>query len=254
MTEGFTVKAGQFEGPLDLLLNLIEKRKLHISEVSLAQVTDDYIQHIETFDKVSTASIAQFILTASTLVLIKSKALLPKVSITQEENESMEELELRLKLLQLFRTLGNTHIGPRFGSALLYAKKKRSQHIDVVFSPPKKTIISTESLLEAMSSVIAALPKQEHIPQTTVRKIISLEETIGNLLNRVQQGLKMGFKEYAGVNKNNKKIPIEKRPTIIVTFLAVLELARRGALQVSQQEQFGDISLETLTVDTPRYV
>ena len=252
MSGQFLVRTGEFEGPLDLLLNLIEKRKLHISDVSLAQVTDDFIGHTEGLANVTTADIAQFILTAATLMLIKSRALLPKVKLSQEENASMEKLELRLKLLQIFRDLGASHIKRLFGKHILFDRKKSTQSEAVVFSPP--TTLSAEKLEEGISSALLSLPIQESLPQTTVRKVVSLEETMSNLLNRVQEGLKMDFREFTGARGSKKRISGEKKQHIIVSFLAVLELARRGALTISQNEQFGDISLETLDVDTPRYV
>ena len=73
----FTVKTQSFEGPLDLLLDLIEKRKLFINDISLVKVTDDFIAHVRQFENLPMAESAHFILVASTLLLIKSKSLLP---------------------------------------------------------------------------------------------------------------------------------------------------------------------------------
>ena len=81
----FKVKTSSFEGPLDLLLDLIEKRKLFINDVSLAKVTDDFIAHIKQFDDLPMAESAHFILIASTLLLIKSKSLLQELNLTEEE-------------------------------------------------------------------------------------------------------------------------------------------------------------------------
>jgi len=81
----FTIKTESFEGPLDLLLDLIEKRKLYISDISLAKVTDDFIEHIKNIGGIEIGESAHFILVASTLLLIKSKSLLPELALTEEE-------------------------------------------------------------------------------------------------------------------------------------------------------------------------
>src|SRR5210317_1605912 len=91
----FQIKTEVFEGPLDLLLQLVEKRKLFINDVSLAKVTEDYIDYVNAVERFPMADAAQFILIASTLLLLKSKSLLPSISLTDEEEESIENLERR---------------------------------------------------------------------------------------------------------------------------------------------------------------
>src|ERR1035437_2753511 len=99
----FTIKTQSFEGPLDLLLDLIEKRKLFINDISLAQVTDDFISHIKQGTGVSMGESAHFILVASTLLLIKSKSLLPDLNLTDEEQGDISDLERRLKMYKCIK-------------------------------------------------------------------------------------------------------------------------------------------------------
>src|SRR6478609_2971026 len=94
----FAVKTPVYEGPLDLLLDLVEKRKLFVSDVSLAQVTDDFIKYIESHEEFPISESAEFIVIASTLMLVKSRSLLPMLELTQEEEASIEDLEKRLVL------------------------------------------------------------------------------------------------------------------------------------------------------------
>src|SRR3989344_4073772 len=101
----FKVKVGMFEGPLDLLLSLIEERKLHINDVSLAAVTDEYINYVKSLSELPVAQTANFILVASTLLLIKSQSLLPVLDLTPEEQGSIDDLERRLKLHKIFKEL-----------------------------------------------------------------------------------------------------------------------------------------------------
>src|SRR3989344_7391616 len=93
----FKIKTEIFEGPLDLLLNLIEKHKVFINDVSLTKVTDDFINYIKSFANLPISHTANFILVASTLLLLKSRSLLPILELSPEEEQSITDLETRLK-------------------------------------------------------------------------------------------------------------------------------------------------------------
>ncbi len=99
----YRVKTEKFEGPLDTLLNLIEEKKLSIGEISLARVYEDFLVHVKTFIHLPKEEIASFLVVASVLMLIKSRALIPSLELSEEEKGSIEELENRLQLLREFR-------------------------------------------------------------------------------------------------------------------------------------------------------
>jgi segregation and condensation protein A len=244
MEKDFAIKVGEFEGPLDLLLALIEKKKMHISEVSLAQVTEDYISHLQQFadeQNKQMGKTADFILIASTLMLIKSLSLLPSLSLTPEESESVNDLEYRLKLLQLFKDLG-AHIKDRFNQQVIFYREP-NKNVQIVFSPTKE--ISLENLLAGAKTVINNLPKKEILPKTTIKKIISLEEVIENLTQRVQSALRMKFSDFASVTKKDKI-------TVVICFLGMLELVKQGIIEAKQDNLFNDIEMETKQVAVPR--
>src|SRR5665213_2458332 len=102
-TPAFTLETEQFVGPLESLLNMIEDRKLSVSEISLAEVCDAYLAYVEKLPEMPLGETAQFILVASTLLLIKSRTLLPSLELSTEERESVEELERRLARYALIR-------------------------------------------------------------------------------------------------------------------------------------------------------
>ena len=242
MNSAFSVKLQSFEGPLDLLLDLIEKRKLHISDISLAKVADDFISYIQQFEHFPLEQSAHFILIASTLLLIKSKSLLPSLQLTEEEQGSIHDLEERLKIYKRVKELGQ-HIKDRFGKQIMFPKQQ-SKIVTPVFSPDKQT--SMPSLVAAVKSVLANLPKKEFMPKVLVKKVISLEEMIGNLTERVKTSLKMSFREFAKIGK-------EEKVTVIVSFLAMLELVKQGVIMVHQEGKFSDIHMETQDIGVPRY-
>src|SRR3989344_7594620 len=143
----FTVKTPHFEGPLELLLDLIERRKLFINDISLAAVTDDYLAYLEGRKEAGAplSEIAHFILIASTLLLIKSKSLLPSLSLTEEETESMEDLERRLRLYRRVKELAG-EVGERWGKNILWARSA-TRPVEIVFAPPPT--LSSATLADA---------------------------------------------------------------------------------------------------------
>src|SRR3989338_8652932 len=147
----FTIKQERFEGPLDLLLTLIERRQLHIGDVVLSKVTDDFIGYVKSFVEFPIAESAQFAYIASTLLLIKSKALLPQLSLSHEEEVSIEDLQNRLRLLQRFRELSR-HVRDRFGASPLYPLAERE--VTAVFAPPKG--VSPSLMLQSVRAVLAS--------------------------------------------------------------------------------------------------
>lgn len=238
----FTVKTHSFEGPLDLLLDLIEKRKLFINDIALAKVTDDFISHVKQFENLPMGESAHFILVASTLLLIKSKSLLPELALTEEEQGDIHDLETRLKIYKRIKE-ASIHISKIFGEEIIFPQSQ-SQPANPVFAPaPEFTL---EKALFSLKDLINRLPKKETLPQHVVQKVVSIEEMIGTLTNRITGALRMSFKEFTKEHKEN-------RVNVIVSFLAMLELVKEGILHVSQESNFGDIQMETKDVGVPRY-
>lgn len=242
MTEDFTVKQAGFEGPLELLLSLIEKRKLPINDVSLASVTDDYIQYIENRGEFSLTQTSHFVLIASTLLLIKSKSLLPTLELTEEEEEDIEDLERRLILYKQIKDL-SVAVRQMFGTHILFELRQHKTKT-IVFSPSKD--ITQKTLCESVENVIRSLPKVTLNPEATIRKVVSLEEMIESLTERIGKSLRLSFTDFSQIGKREK---VE----VIVSFLAMLELVKQGIINAEQQEQFADITMETDTVGVPQY-
>jgi segregation and condensation protein A len=242
LENSFKIKTEVFEGPLDLLLNLIEKRKLFINDIALSKVADDYIAYLRNLEKFPIADSADFLVIASTLLLIKSKSLLPNLSLSEEEQSDVNDLERRLKIYQRIKEL-SVHIKNQFGKDIIFAPEPRKAI--AVFSPDQT--MTKDNLLTAIIFVIKALPKKaEDIPKAIVRKVISLEEMIGNLTDRIQSSIKLSFREFAKVGK-------EERVNVIISFLAMLELVKQGIVSVKQNNQFEDIEIETQQTGVPHY-
>jgi segregation and condensation protein A len=242
--EQFRIKTEVFEGPLDLLLSLIEKRKLLINDISLAAVTDGYLSYLKDRGAFPIGDAANFILVAATLVLIKSKSLLPVLALTSEEEQSISDLEDRLKLYQRIKDL-SIGIKERFGRNIIFRKTERKDPV-IVFSPPEGLALS--GIAAAMQGVVAGLPKPDIRPKATVRKVVSLEEMIGNLAERMAKTLKMSFFGFSGKGRETTE-----KVHVIISFLALLELVKRGAIEANQENAFSDISMETRELGVPQY-
>lgn len=239
--ETYTVRTTVFEGPLDVLLALIEKRKLLINDISLARVTDDFIEHVNVEGNVPLAHRAHFVLIAATLLLIKSKSLIPALELSEEEQESVHDLERRLKLHKRCKELARG-IDEQFGASMLFSPHERQ--IEIIFAPAKDMGIAP--LHEAIQGVLMALPKQAPVSSAVVEHVVSLEAMIDELSSRISKSLTMSFTEFSG----NKK---EKKVDVIVGFLAMLELVKQGAISVTQHSLFSDITMESEVVSTPHY-
>lgn len=235
----FVIKHEQFEGPLDLLLTLIEKRKLFVNDISLSKVTDDYVEYLQK-NSFTMGDAASFILIASTLLLIKSKSLLPALTLTDDEEKDISDLQTRLSLYEIHRS-ASVKIKELFGKKILFARN-RPKVIDPVFSPDQSmTLVNLHSSIQ---HVLNSLPKKEKLPEVKVKKTMSLEEMIDNLSTRIQSSLRMSFKDFS---KTKEKVEV------IVGFLALLELVKNGAIQAEQGEHFSDIHMESNNIGIPRY-
>lgn len=238
----FTVKQERFEGPLELLLDLIEKRRLFVSDVSLAQVADDYIAYVRNLADFPVADSAHFVLVASTLLLIKSKSLLPTLNLTVEEQANVQDLEHRLKMLEKVRE-ASVGVKALFGARFLFSRSERA--LAPTFSPDAD--MTADNLFAAVGRVLAHLPKKEFLPKVLVDKVMSLEDMIGSLTERINSSLKMSFRDFSG------SVGKAERVHVIVSFLAMLELVKQGVIQVSQERHFDDIQMQTESLGVPRY-
>ena len=234
-SSAYKVKTGTFEGPLGLLLNLIEKRKLFINDLSLAQVTEDYLNYVNKLENIDSEEVASFIVVAATLILIKSKSLLPNLDLTSEEEGDIHNLEERLRLYKIF-TEQSLKVKSIFGKNIIFAPLERK--IDtLVFLPDEQ--ITKENMMTLVHSVMGAIPQKIFLPKVEVKKIISIEEMIDKLTERIQNSIKMNFKDFAGMGGTR-----EEKITVIVGFLAMLELVRNGILHAVQENNSADIIIE----------
>jgi len=240
-TESYTIKTSAFEGPLGLLLSLVEKRKLFINDVSLAEVTDDYINYVNNLTGIHPGEISSFIIVAATLILIKSKSLLPTLDLSAEEKGDIKNLQDRLQLYELFSKL-SLHILNNFGKKILFAPLERKSDM-IVFLPDDQ--ITPESMMVFVGEVLGRIPKPVFLPEIEVKKVVNIKEMIDSLTDRIEKSLKMNFRDFSGMSAQGGHVRSrEEKINIIVSFLAMLELVRNGLLNAIQENHAADIIIE----------
>lgn len=238
----FTVRQQSFEGPLELLLTLIKKRKLHVSDVSLAQVTDDFIFYVQGADR-HVDDTSKFVQTISTLLLLKSRSILPHVKLSVEEEREVEDLEERLQLYEkLVKVTRDLEIA--FNEETTTLKKRRIKDNDKVeFTPTDEVQIS--SLHTAIRALLEKMPSPLKLPQARVVKKISLKEVLASLQARIESRFTTTFNE----------VSVDARDSLerVVHFLALLELVKGGIIIAEQDEPLSEIRIHKQQVTIPTY-
>jgi segregation and condensation protein A len=242
------VSIQNFSGPLDLLLQLVEKKNLAITELSLAQVTQEYVTFLSEQKEINSEDLADFLVIASTLLLIKSRSLLPSLALASDEEAEIMDLETRLKIYKLYKEAGGK-IKEMFKKEIFILNRSSWKNIEARFLPPPHC--SLESLNIAFLKIIRQVQIEEAKPlaEKKIRKIISLEERIKELIKRITQGGTFQLQDLT--REKQDKVDGLTTPTIdseksrkidlILTFLAVLHLAKQKIIKIKQKDNFGEI-------------
>ena len=230
----YAVKLQTFEGPLDVLLELIEKEKMDISDISLTRVTGQFLEYIRSVQEKDPHHISDFLVVAAKLVLIKSKTLLPFLEVSAEEEAEMTDLKEKLESYKKIKE-GARQI------ALLERKLHIAYHRAsglrdvVVFMPPAG--VTAEALRELLAQLEAARAADSQTPKLEEQKItavISFEEKLQEIKKRLEHGIEERFRALADP---------ESKMHMIVAFLAVLELVRQNVVFAKQSAAYGEILL-----------
>ena len=231
----YQVKLEQFQGPLDLLLQLILEEKLDITEISLSKVAEQFIKYLEQVEELHPEELADFLVIATKLLLLKSRTLLPYLE--QGLKDEGVNLTEQLKLYQEFQ-IASKQLAERLAARqFTYGRvDKYFSQPEPIFTPPKK--ITTTDLKDYFIDVLERLEPLIRLPQKALAKAVSLKEKIIHLSEHLEKQSKLSFKEVINTAKDKGEV--------IVTFLALLELVRQQTVSVYQAEPGADIMIEKL--------
>lgn len=234
----YQIQNEQFTGPIETLFEMIEARKLEITQVSLALVTDDFLKFVQEMNtagkernEAEIRFLSDFVAIASRLLLIKSKALLPSLELSTEEEEDIRDLEHRLKFYQQFKP-AMLHMKQ------LYEQKQVSVSRPLLLGRPKIFYPSPEITPSALQLAMHILFETLKTAALELKKVentvIRLEEKIEEILTKVTSGIK-SFGHL--IQEKSKK-------EVVVFFLALLHLLRDQHIHVEQDERFSDITIK----------
>lgn len=226
----YNVSTQQFSGPLDLLLQLVEKKNLEITEISLAKVTQDYLNYIGNQALVRPEELADFLVIASTLLLIKSKCLLPTLGLEVEEEEEILDLENRLQLYKIYKKQG-VKIYERWSKNFYLFTRPAWKDISIKFSPPNN--FSLSRFPQFFKKALGAFEEEASLQEKKITKIVTLKQRIQELVRKLTKGKDYNLEEL--VSDKNKRIDL------IITFLAVLYLVKENIIKIKQEKNFGSI-------------
>lgn len=231
--KNYHIKIEQFEGPLDLLLKLTEDQKLDITRVSLAKIADQYLEYIGNAGNITLEHLSDFLTVASRLILIKSKALLPMLEFTEEEEEEIRDLEYQLAQYKKFKEISKK-IAEMYGSPSIGFSREGFTGRRAVFYPPEN--ITPKDLSKAFLKVLGEIPLFEKLEEEMVREVLTLEEKIEHLQSALKEKVQASFSEIVSAAKDKVEV--------IVSFLAMLELVKQKVIHVEQGELFSEIQLK----------
>ena len=252
----YETRVGEFSGPLEKLLELIEAEKMDINEVSLAKVTDDFLRYLEKFKKgmgvdaagvtdaenrfrIDLRVLADFISVASKLIFLKSKYLLPGLALSEEEEADIKDLESRLHIYQqlkpAIKLINKLWATSHHSFSRPYFIGRGTGNIpgQTMFYPGKNLYAS--ALAEALGGIFDSIKTYDLETETIHEKIITLEEKITEVLGRIQKEGDMHFNALSGE---------KSRGEMIVVFLAILHLAREQLVLLEQMDNFSDIMVK----------
>lgn len=226
-TRHYHVELLNFEGPLDLLLQLIEQSKLEITEISLAEVTGQYLRYLDKLSDLDPTELNQFIDLAAKLVSIKSRALLPSLE-TDEASDDLHELAEQLADYRQYQKASTYLEGLIKQASPSWSRQVQRAVLDLTKLPP--TPIATDELKALFDAAIERLP---HLPRAS---LIS-QVTLADMTERIQASVS----QTEPLSLNRLFASLESRLEAAVVFLALLELLRQRQIRVSQDQPFGDI-------------
>jgi segregation and condensation protein A len=242
--QSYQVQLSMFEGPLDLLLHLIEREELDITRVALAQVTDQYLAYLAILKEIEAEFLTDFLVVAAKLLFIKSQALLPKPppSLIDEEEEDLgDQLAHQLRVYKQFKMVART-LHQRESDGL-------RNYVRVALPPklePKLSLgdVSLDDLVAAVRQALEVRPPDPAVSEVVSPMTVTIGEQMKLIRNELAHRRRISFQSLLR--------RAASRVEIIVTFLAVLELVKQYVVEVQQDNLFGDIVISPGNTDLLR--
>ncbi|HVN54203.1 MAG TPA: segregation/condensation protein A [Anaerolineaceae bacterium] len=230
-TEGYRIDTEVYQGPLDLLLHLIEKAELDITRLALAQVTDQYLDYLNNIEDRDAAEVSAFLVIAAKLLQIKSEALLPRppVRVPGEEDPG-EALAQQLIAYKRFKKVAEWLLKRETSSLRTYLHLATPPKIEAKLD---LTGITLSDLVLAAQSILMKDVDHPYLSDVVSIPIVTIRDRIRKIIDLVKTEKSLNFHRILGSDPS--------RVEVVVTFLALLELVKRHVLNAHQETLFSDI-------------
>jgi len=245
---GIPVKLQVFEGPLDLLLHLIEKNKIDIYDIPIVEITNQYMDYIREMQKKDLNIMSEFLLMAATLLDIKCKMLLPKeVNEEGEEEDPRQELVEQLLQYKMYKYMSYELRDRQIdGERMMFKGPDIPEEVKTYQQPFDLDELLDGMTLAKLKRIFEQVMKRQENKVDPIRskfgtirrEPVSLETKIGSVLAYARKKRRFSFRQL--LERQSDKLEI------VVTFLAVLELMKIGKIHLTQEEIFGDMDIEAL--------
>lgn len=230
------VQVATFDGPLDLLLQLIEQQQLDISQISLATVTEKYIIELQAMDELPLDELADFLVVAAKLVLIKSRLM---INSAGPEEDVGFDLERQLRMYREFVEAAKV-VNKLFLRHRVQYPRDTWTTIDPIFNPPEH--LQAGDLEAIFHDVLKELEPITRWPQTVVVRTINIREKINSIKEQLLRVERTSFRELLS--------EATSKTDVIITFLALLELVKQQSVTVAQADPYGEVTIATIHVET----
>ena len=237
-TNKYEIKVENFEGPLDLLCHLIEKNKMDIFEIKISDITDQYIEYINQMEKMNLEITSEFLIMASTLLYLKSKTLLPKET---EEEEELTEEELLQRIIDYKKY---KEISKKLKENYELYSKRIFKLPDVVELPKQQ--LDKEYSKDLIPKIYAQIIEKnktrinknaKNIEKIAITESYTVGSKVKDMYRELVRNKKFVFNKLFTIKKRNKQ-------EVVTAFSGLLELSRRNKVITSQNNIFGDITVE----------
>lgn len=231
----YQIRIQQFEGPLDLLLHLIEKAEVDIKDIFVSEITAQYLEYMAELDALDMDTASEFLSVAATLVYIKSRSLLPRPVPVLENEEDPEQVLIRqIREYKAFKEASDKLQTLAESAAGTYRRLPFEYPL-----PPPIVNVSAVSLSELYQAFISIVLMEKQREEENKPKEVERDEyTIADKILYIQKKLSKGKIRFMELFKTGSRLEM------IVTFMALLELISNGMISALQEENFGEIIIE----------
>ncbi|MFA6918777.1 MAG: ScpA family protein [Patescibacteria group bacterium] len=230
----YKIELEQFSGPLDLLLQLIEGQKLDISSVALADVTDQYLAYLDAHPNIPAQDLADFLVIATKLLVIKSRTLLPQVE--EDEDDMAGDLELQLKMYKEYLDASKKIEKIISEKHFCFTRERVAYNFEPSFSPPEN--VSVDNLRDVYLEIIKRVDYVVNLPQRVMERVVSLSEMVTHIRQKLTEFQKTDFRSMI--------THATCKADVVVCFMALLELIKSGEAIVDQGSIFDEITIEKI--------